>query len=202
MSPDLVSQSIAETKFLQEVVDLDRSQKAFRLSFEDFSKRSINEYRLINGRKNIRLFSETFEKVELQYGVPPEVITALWAMESDFGKVQGNFHTLSALGTLSFDCRRSELFQKQYLAALKLVESGQMGLSSTGAWAGEVGQIQMFPIDIINFGKDGDNDGKISLSQSSRDTILTAASLISHKSGFDQPWLEEVLLPNNLKKMV
>ena len=99
--------------------------------------------------------------MELQYGVPPEVITALWAMESDFGKVQGNFHTLSALGTLSFDCRRSELFQKQYLAALKLVESGQMGLSSTGAWAGEVGQIQMLPIDIINFGKDGDNDEKL-----------------------------------------
>ena len=198
LSPDLTRRSISSTKYLPEVIDLDRTQKAFRLSFEDFSQRAINDYRLINGRKNISRFVKTFEKIESEYGVPAEVVTAFWAMESDFGEVQGTFHTLSALGTLGFDCRRSELFQRQYVAALKLIENNELELTSTGAWAGEFGQIQMLPVDILRFGRDGDNDGKVRLSQSSKDTILTAAYLISNRGWVSgQPWLDEVILPKS-----
>ena len=82
----------------------------------------------------------------------PEVITAFWAMETDFGAVQGNFHTISALATLAHDCRRPEMFQQEYIAAIHLFSNGVIDLKTTGAWAGEVGQVQMLPSDILRFG--------------------------------------------------
>ena len=117
-------------------------------------------------------------------------------METDYGAVQGNFHTLSALGTLAHDCRRAELFQSQYLAAIRLVENKILSAEvSLGAWAGEFGQIQMLPSDVLIFGSDGDGDGKVELVKSSEDTITTAAKLIKSKGWeSDQPWFDEVLI--------
>ena len=90
----------------KKVISLDRRQSTFRLSFTDFSKKAINNYRLKNGKKNIEKYKELFQIAKSKYGVPPEVITAFWAMETDFGAVQGDIHTLSALATLAHDCRR------------------------------------------------------------------------------------------------
>ena len=83
----------------KKVISLDRRQSTFRLSFTDFSKKAINTYRLKNGKKNIEKYEELFQIAKSKYGVPPEVITAFWAMETDFGAVQGDIHTFSALAT-------------------------------------------------------------------------------------------------------
>ncbi len=196
ISENTVVETITSTKYLPEVIALDRSQKAFRLSFADFSRRSVNTYRLINGKKKIIEFSDTFNQIKSNYGIPAEVITAFWAMESDFGEVQGNFHTLSALATLAFDCRRAKLFQEHFLAAIRLIDNSRLTVAATGAWAGEYGQVQMLPTDILRFGKDGDGDGQVTLNESPEDTILTAAALINHLGwNSDEPWLEEVILP-------
>ena len=191
--------SISNSKHLERVIYLDRNQKAFQLGFNDFSARSINDYRLINGKKKIRHFAKTFEKVKKKYGVPPEVITAFWAMETDFGAVQGNFHTLSALATLAHDCRRAHFFQQEFLSSMRLVEQGKISPeTSRGAWAGELGHIQMLPTDILNFGSDGDNDGKVLIARSPEDAIVTAAKMLSSKGWRkNQPWMEEVSLPDN-----
>ena len=116
-------------------------------------------------------------------------------METDFGAVQGDIHTFSALATLAHDCRRPEMFQPEYIAAINLFSKGIIDLKTTGAWAGEVGQVQMLPSDILKFGKDGDNDGFIDLKKSPEDAILTAAALIS-ELGWEpnQPWIEEVII--------
>ena len=199
LSLDSVSKSISSTKYLKEVINLDRNQKAFRLGFIEFSNRSVNQYRLEMGKKNIQRHKNTFDKVKRIYGIPAEVIAAFWAMETDYGAVQGNFHTLSALGTLANDCRRSGLFQSQYLAAIRLVENKILSAKeSVGAWAGEFGQIQMLPSDILSFGMDGDGDGEVELSKSVQDIIVTAAKLIKHKGWkSDQPWFEEVKITKN-----
>ena len=196
ISTNTISSSILNTKYLEEVIVLDRNQRAFQLSFVDFSTRSVNPYRLLNGKKNIQKYHDLFESIWIKYGIPPEVLVSFWAMETDFGEVQGRFHTLSALGTLANDCRRSEFFQLQYLAAMKLVENKILNAeTSIGAWAGEYGQIQMLPSEIIDFGTDGDGDGKIRLSKSPADTILTAAKLIVNKGWKPRkPWFEEVVL--------
>ena len=196
LSSKVISNSVFNTKYLKEVVRLDKNQKSFRLSFSEFTNRSVNEYRLVFGKKNIELHKKLFDKIKSNYGIPAEVITAFWAMETDYGAVLGDFHTLSALGTLAHDCRRSDLFQLQYLAAIRLVENKILSAEeSLGAWAGEFGQIQMLPLDILIFGSDGDSNGKIELVKSSKDTIATAAKLIQNKGWqADQPWIEEVVV--------
>ena len=196
LSKKVISNSVFNTKYLKEVVRQDKNQKSFRLSFSEFTNRSVNEYRLVFGKKNIELHKKLFDKIKSNYGIPAEVITAFWAMETDYGAVLGDFHTLSALGTLAHDCRRSALFQSQYLAAIRLVENKILSAEeSFGAWAGEFGQIQMLPLDVLIFGSDGDSNGKIELVKSSKDTIATAAKLIQSKGWqADQPWIEEVVV--------
>ena len=196
LSSEVDAKSVSNTKYLKEVISLDKNQGSFRLSFIEFSKRSVNKYRLVFGKKNIQLHKKIFDEVRSAYGIPAEVITALWAMETDYGAVLGNFHTLSALGTLANDCRRSNLFQSQYLAAIQLVEKKTLSAeNSMGAWAGELGQIQMLPSEILIFGADGNGDGKIKLDKSMEDTIVTAAKLIKSKEWTpNQPWFEEVIV--------
>jgi lytic murein transglycosylase len=128
------------------------------------------------------------------------VLTAFWAFETDFGAFQGDFNTLNALVTLSHDCRRPELFRPQVFAALELFSRGDFDPhSTTGAWAGEIGMVQMLPGDIIESGIDGDGDGQISLKTSAPDALLSGAHMLSNlgwRAG--QPWLQEVVVPNNL----
>ena len=186
---------LEKTQRSKKVLSFDRKQSTFRLSFTDFSKKAINSYRLKNGKKNIEKYRDLFLVVKSKYGIPPEVITAFWAMETDFGAVQGNFHTISALATLAHDCRRPEMFQQEYIAAIHLFSNGVIDLKTTGAWAGEVGQVQMLPSDILRFGSDGNKDGIIDLKKSPEDSILTAAALISELGWKpNQPWIEEVII--------
>ncbi len=196
VSEKAISKALKFTKFNKKIIEMDRRQKSFKMSFLEFSGRAINNYRLVNGKKNIKKHSNIFEQAYKLFGVPPEVITAFWAMETDFGIVQGEFHTLSSLATLGFDCRRPELFQPEFIAAIQLVERGDIDAEkTTGAWAGEIGQVQMLPKDILEFGFDGNGDGKVLLKESAEDAIMTAANLIGHMGWIkNEPWLDEVFL--------
>jgi lytic murein transglycosylase len=141
-----------------------------------------------------------FDRAEQEFGIPSGIIAAFWAMETDFGAVQGDFSTRNALVTLAHDCRRPELFRPQLLALIEMVQHGDLDpASNTGAWAGEIGQVQMLPKDIIEFGVDGDGDGHINVKQSAPDAILTAAKFIQHL-GFKrgEPWIQEVTIPESL----
>ncbi len=199
VSEKAISEALKFTKFNKKIIEMDRRQKSFKMSFMDFSGRAINNYRLVNGKKNIKKHSNIFEQANRLFGVPAEVITAFWAMETDFGAVQGEFHTLSSLATLGFDCRRPELFQPEFIAAIQLVERGDIDAEkTTGAWAGEIGQVQMLPKDILEFGFDGNGDGKVLLKESAEDAIMTAANLIGHMGWVkNEPWLDEVFLSEN-----
>ncbi len=184
----------------KKVLGLDRSQGVFKQTFLEFSKRSVNSYRLKHGAANMKKYSAVFSRAEQDFGVPAPVITAFWALETDFGAVQGDFNTVNALVTLSHDCRRPDLFRRQLLAAIEMVEHGDLDpRRTTGAWAGEIGQVQMLPEDIIRYGADGDGDGHVTLKTSSPDAILTAAHFIQSlgwRRG--EPWLQEVVVPDNL----
>ena len=198
VSSEIVKKTIRLAKFNPNIIKLDRQQRSFKLSFLDFSKRAINDYRLVNGKKQFKKYQTVFNKALAIYGVPKEVITAFWAMETDFGAVQGNFNTLNSLASLAFDCRRPELFQPEFIAAMQLIERGDIDYDTTGAWAGEIGQVQMLPQDILEFGIDGNKDGQISLKETPEDAILTAANLINHMGWVKgEAWLEEVILPKD-----
>ena len=198
VSSEVLRKTVRHTKFDPRIIELDRKQRSFKLSFLDFSGRAINDYRLVNGKKKFKKYQGIFDEAVALYGVPKEVITAFWAMETDFGAVQGDFNTLNSLASLAFDCRRPELFQPEFIAAMQLIDRGDIDYNTTGAWAGEIGQVQMLPQDILEFGIDGNKDGQISLKESPEDAILTAANLINHMGWVEgAPWLEEVILPRD-----
>jgi lytic murein transglycosylase len=181
----------------QKVLSRDRAQGVFRQTFLEFSKRTVSASRLKIGAQKMKDYASTFERAEREFGVPAAVITAFWALETDFGVVQGDFNTLRSLATLAHDCRRPDLFRPQLVAALEMAAHGDLDpATTTGAWAGEIGQVQMLPRDIIEFGVDGDGDGHVRLKTSAEDAILTAANFI-RSLGWrpGEPWLKEIKLP-------
>ena len=178
----------------------DRAQGIFQRPFVDFSRRLISQDRINRGRAMLTKHAATFDRMEAEYGVSRGVLTAFWAFETDYGAFQGDFNTLNSLVTLSHDCRRPELFQPQVFAALELYEAGAFNpATSTGAWAGEIGMVQMLPGDIIEAGVDGNGDGKIDLRKTPADALLSGANMLrglGWRAG--EPWLQEVTVPSNL----
>jgi lytic murein transglycosylase len=179
------------------VLKADRSQGVFQKPFVEFANRLISKNRIAHGQKNAKKYKSTFDRIERDYGVSRGVLLAFWAFETDYGAFQGDFNTLNALVTLSHDCRRPELFRPQVFAALELYTHGDFDpRRTTGAWAGEIGMVQMLPADILENGMDGDGDGHVSLKTSAPDALLSGGKMLSHlgwRAG--QPWLEEVTLP-------
>ncbi len=181
------------------VLKADRSQSVFRQSFLKFSGRAVSKDRLQRGAQNARKYDAIFDKVERNYGIPREVILAFWAMETDYGAVMGNIPTIEALATLAHDCRRPDLFRPQLIAAMALVARGDFSVDETGAWAGEIGHVQMLPGDILERGIDADGDGRVTIKTSAPDAILSAANMLDHhgwRKG--EPWLIEVTAPQTL----
>lgn len=200
IAPDVVSRALAGVKRDPKVIEADRAQGVFRRDFTDFAGRLISKQRLTTAQAKAREHRAIFDRAEADYGVAREMLLAFWAFETDFGAVQGKFNTLNALATLAHDCRRPDLFRPQLLAALRLTESkGMDPAKTTGAWAGEIGMVQMLPADILARGVDGDGDGRIDLKTSVPDALLSAAAMLKHhgwRAG--EPWLQEVVLPPSL----
>ncbi len=197
---DTVDAFFANARLDANVIKADRQQGIFRMSFIDFSRRVISRYRLDQGHRYARELDSLFDSIERKYGVSRGVLLAFWALETDFGQVQGDFNTLNALITLSHDCRRPSLFQPQVFAALELFERGDFDpVRSTGAWAGEIGMVQMLPGDILENGVDGDGDGHVRL-KTSRADALTSAGRMLRGLGWrpNEPWLQEIIVPADL----
>ena len=182
------------------VIAADRRQGVFQRDFIDFSRRLISQNRIDNARRNADRYSAVFDRIEASYGVPHGVLLAFWAFETDFGAVQGDFNTANALFTLAHDCRRPELFRPQNFAAMTLFERGDLDpRTTTGAWAGEIGMVQMLPEDIIENGVDGDGDGHITLKTSAPDALMSGGRMLQSlgwQAG--QPWMHEIVLPDGL----
>jgi lytic murein transglycosylase len=187
----------ASASYTQSVIDADRKQGVFQLDFTSFSRRLISQNRLDNGARKARQYSDTFARIQSGYGVPPGILLAFWAFETDYGGFQGDFNTLNALVTLAHDCRRPELFRPQIFAALKLYEQGDFSpTATTGAWAGEIGMVQMLPGDILENGVDGDGDGHVRLKTSAPDALMSGGKMLRGLGwAANQPWLQEITLP-------
>lgn len=179
------------------VIKADRRQGVFQKPFVEFSQRLISQNRIDRGRANARKWDAVFDRIERDYGVSRGVLLAFWAFETDYGAVQGDFNTRNALVTLSHDCRRPSLFRPQVFAALELYARGQFDPARTkGAWAGEIGMVQMLPADILENGVDGDGDGTVSLKTSPTDALMSGGKMLQHlgwRAG--EPWLQEVTVP-------
>jgi len=124
----------------QGIVNRDRGQRVFGQVFTEFAGRMAATYRMQQGQARIKTYAAAFARAEKEYGVPPAVIAAFWGLESDFGANMGNLPTLRSLVSLAYDCRRSEMFAGETIAALKIIDRGDLSPSEmVGSWAGELG---------------------------------------------------------------
>jgi len=183
-----------------QVLESDRAQGIFLKPFNEFAPRLINDYRMKHGKINLKKYSSTFNEIEKVFGVSRGVLTSFWALETDFGAVQGNFNTRDALVTLAFDCRRPFLFRPQIFAALELFSRNEFNpITTKGAWAGEIGMVQMLPKDILENGVDADGDGTINLQSSTSDALFSAAKMLKSLGWqANEPWLQEVTLTKDI----
>jgi lytic murein transglycosylase len=151
--------ALAGTNYATATIKADRNQKSFKLSLSAFMAKRGASTIVSRGRGMKAANAALFAKLEKKYGVPAGPLIAIWGMETAFGALSGNQNTVSAVATLAYDCRRTEFFTEQLIAALQLVDKGVLSASSKGAMHGEVGQTQFLPKNIFAFGADGDGGG-------------------------------------------
>jgi len=163
----------------QAVLSRDRSQKVFNQSFEEFSGRMVPP-RLARGANMMKQYGSLLSRIEQSYGVPGEVLVAIWGLETDFGVNIGKFSTIRSLATLAFDCRRAETFRAELLDALRIVERGDLAPTEMrGAWAGEIGQTQFMPSSYLKFAVDFDGNGRRDLLRSTPDVLASTANFLA-----------------------
>ncbi len=183
------------------IVNRDRGQRVFGQIFTDFSGRMASDARMVKGRQLIQQYAQAFARAEKEYGVPPAVIAAFWALESDFGAVQGKLPIMRSLVSLAYDCRRSQMFQDETIAALKILDRGDLSPGELiGSWAGELGQTQFLPRHYYDYAVDFDGNGKRDLIHSPQDVIGSTANYIANglKWKRGEPWIQEIRVPANL----
>ena len=187
-----VSQQTIGTAFAglsadQSVLAFDRRQHGMfhSKSFEEYARTRVVPARINRAKKLMARYADLLSRIERQFGVPRELIMAIWTMETDNGTGDmGKLPVIRTLSTLAWDCRRSELFQSELIAALKIVQRGDLPLSDLiGAYAGEIGQTQFLPSSYIKYGVDYDGDGRIDLRHSVPDVLASTANLL-HANGW------------------
>ncbi len=187
--------------FDQGIVNRDRGQRVFGQIFTTFSDRMAAAYRVQGGQQKIKQYANAFARAEREYGVPSAVIAAFWGLETDFGGNSGKLPILKSLATLAYDCRRADRFHEELIAALKIVERGDLSIDEMiGSWAGELGQTQFLPTHYFNYAVDYDGDGHRDMLHSPADVIGSTANYIANglKWRRGEPWLQEVRVPRNL----
>ena len=181
ISPAVINSAFAGVTLDQSVLAFDRRQRGtFRMSFERYAATRVTPGRINRARQLMQRHAALLSRLEREFGVPAHVLIAIWGLESDYGSGDtGKLPVIRTLATLAHDCRRTELFQIELLAALRIVQRGDLPLSSLiGAYAGEIGQTQFLPSSYIKYGVDYDGDGRVDLRRSVPDVLASTANLL------------------------
>ncbi len=187
--------------FIPKVVERDRNQTEFKRSLEDYLQIAASPERIATGQRALRARRATFDALEARYGVPGQITCAIWGLESRFGARRGDVPVLSALATLAYDGRRGAFFEKQLLAALRILQSGDITPARmTGSWAGAMGHTQFIPTSYEAFAVDFTGDGRRDIWLDDPADALASAAAYLQKNGWrrGQPWGLEVRLPEGM----
>ncbi|MEQ8248640.1 MAG: lytic murein transglycosylase [Alphaproteobacteria bacterium] len=196
--PAILDESLNGIDPIPRVIELDRRQPEFTLTFAQYVERVVPAARVQKGRQVYAEHRELLESVGQRMGVQPRFIVALWGIETDFGRLTGGFNVVNALATLAFDGRRSDYFRKELFNALQILNEGHIAPSAmTGSWAGAMGQPQFMPSSFVNFAIDYDQDGRRDIWTTQADVFGSAANYLKRVGwNDDQTWGREVRLPS------
>lgn len=195
--PQTVAATLGQVQWQPRVVELDRAQPEFTRPPWAYLDSAVSPQRIAQGREQRRQYADALDAAAQRYGVPASVVTAIWGMESNYGRNFGSFRTVDALATLAYDGRRSAWAQRELLAALRIVDQGDIAADALiGSWAGAMGHTQFLPSVFLAHAVDADGDGRRDIWGSVPDVVASTANFLAHsgwKSG--EPWGAEVLLP-------
>jgi membrane-bound lytic murein transglycosylase B len=180
ISPTTIDSALTGLTPLEEVIKRDRSQLEFTVDFRTYLARVVSPGRIEEGKRMLAEHAELLEQVGKRYGMPPELLTAVWGIESNYGRTQGDFSVVQALATLAYDGRRATLFRGELLNALRILDQGHVDVGAMkGSWAGAMGQLQFMPTTFLTYAKDGDGDGRKDIWGSTADALESAANYMS-----------------------
>ncbi|MFD2740302.1 lytic murein transglycosylase [Sulfitobacter aestuarii] len=176
-----LSAGFSDAGFLPGVVKRDRNQTEFTRSLEDYLAIAASEERISKGRAAFARYRSTLSAIEARYGVAAEIVAAIWGLESYYGERRGDVPVISATSTLAFDGRRGAFFEKQLLAALKILQNGDVAARNlTGSWAGAMGHTQFIPTSYQAFAVDFGGDGRRDIwSEDPTDALASTAAYLS-----------------------
>jgi len=181
VAPDVVEQALDGVAYDADVIAHDRRQGGFNGSVAAFAAKRVTPYRIKKGKQMMIAVAEPLDAIEAKYGVPAQVLVAIWGLESEFGAGSGTYPTFNALATLAFDCRRADQFHEELIDALKLVGRGALSPNSRGAWAGEFGQTQFMPSVYLRYAVSYDGGGIPDLVGSSSDALASTANFLKKR---------------------
>ncbi|MBS0243496.1 MAG: lytic murein transglycosylase, partial [Proteobacteria bacterium] len=193
ISQGAIQRGLSGVSYDRKVIGLDRGQRSFKLSFEQFYARRVSQSMIRRGQSIIHQRRAMFDQIERRFGVPPQILVAIWGLETNFGgDGGGHFGIIQSLATLAYDCRRSEFFEKELTAALKIVDRGDISPDRMrGGWAGEIGPMQFLPSSYAKYAVDFDGDGHRDLFNSVPDMLASTANFFKgHGWQTGQPWGE------------
>ena len=199
ISQSTIESSLSGIKPIPRVIELDRKQPEFTLTFEEYLGSVVSDRRIRIGKAKLIQHKKLLAEISIKYGVQPRYIVALWGIETDFGRVTGGFPVIDALVTLSYDGRRSKYFSKELINALKIIDQGHISYDQmVGSWAGAMGQTQFMPSSFLNFAQDYDNDGRKDIWGTKEDALASAANYLSKlKWNNNETWGREVIVNDN-----
>lgn len=199
ISEATLSRALDGVRYRPRVIELDRSQPEFVRPIWQYLDTAVSQARVSQGRAKLAEHRDTARRMEQRYGVPAEIIVAIWGIESNYGGNFGDFSTLEALATLAFDGRRSDFARGELLAALRIIEAGDIAPERmVGSWAGAMGHTQFIPSSFEAYAVDGDGDGRRDIWGSIPDVMASTANYLA-RAGWQpgQPWFVEVRLPSD-----
>jgi lytic murein transglycosylase len=191
VSQRTIQSALANITYDPSIISRDHAQGVFKQSFEQFSGRMVPP-RLSRGKLMLQQYGSVFVRIEQQFGVPGPVIVAIWGLETDYGVNTGKFPTVRSLVSLAYDCRRPDKFRSETIAALQIIDRGDIPAADMrGAWAGEIGQTQFLPSSYLKYAVDYDGNGRRDLIHSVPDVLASTANYLKgYGWQAGQPWGE------------
>ncbi|WP_421246832.1 lytic murein transglycosylase [Aeromonas sanarellii] len=195
-----VQAAFADVRLIEAAIRHDKNQPEFKLTLDTYIPRAVPEWKVKQANALYRQHLPLLTKIGREYGVQPRFIVALWGIETNFGKLTGNFPLISSLATLAWDGRREAFFKDQLFDALRILEQGHVSPAAfQGSWAGAMGQVQFMPSSFLVYAVDQDGDGRKDLWGNLADVFGSAANYL-HRNGWreDETWGRRVRVPGDL----
>lgn len=196
ISESIINSAFDNIQYTERAVKADKNQPEKKLTLDEYIPRAVPDWKAKQANRLYNEHKAALDRIGREYGVQPRFIVALWGVESNFGRLMGDYNVVEALSTLAYDGRREAFFRKQVMAALQILNEGHIAPENMkGSWAGAMGQPQFMPTSFLTYAVDGNNDGKIDIWQNVDDVFASAANYLKMSGWNDEyTWGRQVKL--------